>query len=365
MQIPVFDPKPELDLIWNDLDIAIKSVFNSGRFIMGAEVKQLEDSMTAYFGVNHAVALNSGTDALVIGLRALGITPGDEVITTPFSFFATAEAISAVGAKPIFVDIDPTTFNIDASCIEKHISPKTNAIIPVHLYGHASEMDAIMRLAKEHSLKVLEDVAQAFGGRHREHKLGTIGDVGAFSFFPTKNLGAYGDAGLLITNDDSVAEIARMLRTHGSKEKYKNELVGYNSRMDTLQAAILNVKLPYIDINNDNRRKVAKIYNTLLERVEEVVTPIEFSGTYHVYHQYTIRIRGGKRDLIKARLADAGISSMIYYPVPIHRLPVYKDLKFNLPNAELASSEVLSLPIWPGIEKNIQSQVVDALLKAL
>lgn len=364
-QIPVLDLAPEIDLLWDDINSALQAVLRSGQFIMGPDVHEFEAEAAAYLGVKHAIGLNSGTDALVIGLRALGVTTGDEVITTPFTFFATAEAIHQVGATPVFVDIDPRTFNLDVSGVEAQITPRTKAIIPVHLYGHAADMDALLTLARKHDLTILEDAAQAFGAQTGGRKLGTLGDIGAFSFFPTKNLGAYGDAGLLTTDDDDLAETARMLRVHGAKKKYHNEVIGYNSRMDTMQAAILRVKLPYIDEWNAARRAAAARYTAMLADVDGVVTPTEGPGVTHTYHQYTIRLTRHDRDAVQAALKAAGVGTMVYYPVPVHQLPLYADWGVSLPCAEQAAAQVLSLPMWPLITEATQARVVEVLTGVL
>jgi dTDP-4-amino-4,6-dideoxygalactose transaminase len=364
-RIPVLDLSTEIDSLWGELTAAIHDVLRSGQFIMGEPVKALEQELAGYLGVQHAVAVNSGTDALVIALRALGIQPGDEVITTPFTFFATAECISLVGATPVFVDIEPRTYNLDAAQIAGAITPRTRAIIPVHLFGQAADMGAIMALAGQHNLVVLEDVAQAFGGQWRGQLLGTLGQMSAFSFFPSKNLGAYGDGGLVATNDDGLAECASMLRQHGSKKKYHNEILGYNSRLDTLQAAVLRVKLPYLDSWNAARREAAARYDVLLADLPGVTTPAVMIDAHHVYHQYTIRLAGDRRDHVQAAMKSAGVESMIYYPVPVHRLPIYRHLDYRLPQAEAAAREVLSLPIWPQITGEIQERVVYALRKGL
>ncbi|MEL6181795.1 MAG: DegT/DnrJ/EryC1/StrS family aminotransferase, partial [Myxococcota bacterium] len=324
-----------------------------------------ETEVGQYLDVPHALGVNSGTDALFIALEALDIGPGDEVITTPFSFFATAEAIGRVGATPIFVDIEPSTFNIDPECIAAAITERTRAIIPVHLYGHAADMDAIVALAQQHDLAVLEDVAQALGGAHRGRPLGTLGDAGAYSFFPSKNLGAFGDAGLLVTSRDAVAHTAAMLRKHGAHRKYYNERIGYNSRLDELQAAILRVKLPRLEQQNAGRRRVAATYNAMLTDIEGLITPTEASWAHHVYHQYTVRILGQRREHVREALKAEGIGTMVYYPVPIHQLPVYREHAPTLPVAESLSHEVLSLPIWPQMTEEVQSTVVDALRRAL
>lgn len=360
-KIPIYDPTPEINELWDELNAAIQGVLRSGHFIMGPNVKAFEEECARYLGVKHAIGLNSGTDALVIGLRAMGIGPGDEVITTPFTFFATAEAISAVGATPVFVDIDPRTYNIDAALIKPAITPRTKAIIPVHLYGQMADMSAIMAIAREHNLLVLEDVAQAMGAKQNGRQAGTIGHAAAFSFFPTKTLGAFGDGGMLTTNDDAVAEIARMLRVHGSKKKYHNEVVGYNSRLDEIQAAILRVKLPHLEKNNAARREVAKRYNELLKDVPGIVTPYESPGNECAYHQYTIRVEGGRRDAVAAALEKAGVQTMVYYPVPMHRLPIYAPLGLRLPIAERAAGEALSLPMGIGFPPASQVAVAEGI----
>jgi dTDP-4-amino-4,6-dideoxygalactose transaminase len=359
--IPVLDLTAEIDSLWDEINAALQAVLRSGQFIMGAEVKAFEAEAAAYLGVKHAIGLNSGTDGLVIGLRALGVQPGDEVITTPFTFFATTEGVEHAGATPVFVDIDPNTFNLDVSQIEAKITPRTKAIIPVHLYGQGADMRAIMDVARRHDLKILEDAAQGFGTQIDGQMLGTIGDAGVYSFFPTKNLGAYGDAGMLVTNDDDVADMARMLRVHGSKKKYHNEINGYNSRLDTMQAAILRVKLPHIDEWNQLRRAAAYRYNELLADVPNIITPTERPNVFHTYHQYTIRIANGRRDDIQAKLKAAGVGTMVYYPVPVHKLPLYADQGISLSCAEQAAAEVLSLPLWPLITAEIQERVVEAL----
>jgi dTDP-4-amino-4,6-dideoxygalactose transaminase len=328
---------------------------------MGEPVRQLEAEIAAYLGVEHAIAVNSGTDALLIALRALGIGPGDEVITTSFSFFATVEGISLLGAEPVFADIDPISFNIDPVEIERRITARTKALLPVHLFGQPADMETILSLAQKHHLPVLEDVAQAFGGEYKGRKLGSLGTMGAFSFFPSKNLGAYGDGGLITTNDAALAEQSRMLRAHGSRKKYHNEILGYNSRLDTLQAAILRVKLPHVPDWNRARQRIAQRYNDLLADIPGLVTPEDKSEGEHVYHQYTLRILDGRRDAAQAALNEAGISSMIYYPVPIHQLPVYVDLGIALPQTEQACEEVLSLPIWPTLSEDQQQRIAQTL----
>jgi dTDP-4-amino-4,6-dideoxygalactose transaminase len=361
--IPVLNLSPEIEALWDDLNAAVQRVLRSGQFIMGPEVKAFEQEVAAYLGVKHAIGVNSGTDALVIGLRALGIGPGDEVITTPFTFFATAETISHVGATPIFADIDEASFNLDPEKIRAQITSNTKAIMPVHLYGNPCAMDEIMALAEAHGLRIIEDCAQSFGARYQGRHTGTLGDVGAYSFFPSKNLGAYGDGGLIATDDDRVAETARMLRVHGAKKKYHNEVLGYNSRLDSLQAAILRVKLPYIDTWNEGRRRAARRYNELLQDVPGIIPPEVNDG--HVFHQYTIRLTEADRDQVQASLKARGIETMVYYPIPQDRLPIYSGRYPENPVSNQLAGQVLSLPIWPEMTPDVQERVVKALRHVL
>jgi dTDP-4-amino-4,6-dideoxygalactose transaminase len=358
-KIPILDLTGEVQELWPQLQQAIEGVVRSCQFIMGPQGKAFEQDCAAYLGVKHAIGCNSGTDALIIGLRALGVGCGDEVITTPFTFVATAEAIKLIGATPVLVDIDPATFNIDVKAIERAITPRTRAILPVHLFGHAADMDAIQALAKQYRLKVFEDVAQAFGGRHKGRMLSAIGDAGALSFFPSKNLGAFGDAGLITTQDDDVAQQARMLRNHGSPRRYYHEQVGYNSRLDEIQAAVLRVKLPHVDRWNEGRRDAARRYAQALSRFDWIRTPTEQAGAYHVYHQYTVRVLNGRRDEAQAALERAGIASMIYYPIPVHQLPPYRGPQ-TLPFAEQAAAQVLSLPIGSKLPDETIQRVAEA-----
>ncbi|KEO81021.1 DegT/DnrJ/EryC1/StrS family aminotransferase [Tumebacillus flagellatus] len=363
-RIPVLDLQPEIEEQWEELMTAMQGVLRSGHFIMGPNVGLFEQEVAAYLGSRHAVALNSGTDALVIGLRAAGIGAGDEVITSPFTFFATGEAIAQVGAVPVFADVDPATFNLDPDQAADRITPRTKAILPVHLFGQAAEMDSLQALADLHGLQIVEDAAQAFGGEYRGKKLGAFGEVGCFSFFPSKNLGAFGDAGMLVTNSDEMAETARMLRTHGSKKKYFNEQIGYNSRLDELQAAVLRVKLPHLDRRNFEREQAALRYDYLLEDVPGLITPYHAPDRKHVYHQYTVRVLHEKRELLRQSLADIGIHTMVYYPVPLSTMPALGNGP-SCPVAEQLATEVLSLPIWPGMGTDVQVRVADAVRKVL
>lgn len=367
--VPILDLTPEIEMLWDEFNGAFQDVLRSGQFIMGPAVRAFESAVADYLGSKHAIGVNSGTDALVIALRALGIGPGDEVITTPFSFFATAESISNVGATPIFADIDEETFNLSPADVEAKITPRTKAIMPVHLFGDSADMGALMEIAREHGLRVVEDCAQSFGARYHGDGAadgaftGTIGDAGAYSFFPSKNLGAFGDGGLIVTDDDDVADAASMLRKHGARKKYHNETLGYNSRLDALQAALLHVKLPHIDRFNAGRRRVAKHYNTLLADVPGILTPRLTDG--HVFHQYTVRVLDGRRDALREHLQQEGISTMVYYPIPQDRLPVYDGAYPANPVSDRLSAEVLSLPIWPTMEQAVIERVVGAIKRAL
>mgnify|MGYP001199726480 FL=1 len=359
----MLDLTPEVEELWDDLEAAFRRVMRSGQFVGGPEVAAFEAEAAAYLGVAHAIGVNSGTDALVIALRALGVGPGDEVLTTPFSFFATAEAVASVGATPVFVDVDERTFNLDPSLVEAAVTPRTRVILPVHLYGRPADMDAIMNVAERHGLKVVEDCAQSFGASWRGRKTGSIGHVGAFSFYPTKNLGGFGDGGLITTDDDGVAKTARMLRDHGSERRYENVMLGYNSRLDALQAALLRVKLPRVDAWNERRRDVARRYGELLADIADVVAP-EITPE-HVFHQYTVRVLGGRRDAVRERLERAGVATMVYYPAPIHRSPVFANAGAYCPTSDDLSGEVLSLPIGPFLDPTAQQTVVAALAEAL
>ncbi|HEY9601159.1 MAG TPA: DegT/DnrJ/EryC1/StrS family aminotransferase, partial [Allocoleopsis sp.] len=328
----------------------------------------------AYTGTLECVACNSGTDALYLALRALQIGPGDEVITTPFTFFATAEVITAVGAKPVFVDIDAQTFNLDVDRIAAAITDKTKAIMPVHLFGQPVNMSAVMELAQAHGLAVIEDCAQATGAEWAGQKVGSIGHIGCFSFYPTKNLGACGDGGAVTTNDPTLAAAIRMLRDHGtSRNRYHHEAIGVNSRLDAIQAAILQIKLGYLDRWNEARRAVATTYHELLEPVPGIVLPQEIAGGRAVWNQYTIRLtqdssRKRDRDEVRNQLRSLGIISMVYYPLPLHLQPVYQDLGYQpgqLPVSEQACNEVLSLPMFPELSFEEQQQVVYGLKDCL
>jgi dTDP-4-amino-4,6-dideoxygalactose transaminase len=359
--IPLVDLTAQYHSIKREIDAAMSSTLESGHFILGPQVTRFEESVAGYLGMSHAVGLASGTDALVIALRALNIGVGDEVIIPAYTFFATAGTVMSVGAKPVFVDVDPQTYQIDVGRIKSAITSKTKAIIPVHLYGHPAEMNPILEIAREHDLKVIEDNAQGFGAEYLEKKTGSFSDIGCLSFFPTKNLGAYGDGGMVVTNDPTLAERMRMLRTHGWRKKYYSEEVGYNSRLDAMQAAILQVKFPYLDSWNEKRRELAHRYTEHLASLG-VVTPVEREWGRHVYHLYIIRSK--KRDELQAFLKQKGIASEVYYPLPPHlaepcRKFGYKEGDF--PHAEQASRETLALPLYPELTETHQDEVVAAV----
>jgi dTDP-4-amino-4,6-dideoxygalactose transaminase len=370
-QIPPVDLTRQYQLIKAEADSAVLKILNSGRYIGGEAIASFEQEFANYLGVRECVSCNSGTDALFLALRALNIGSTDEVITTPFSFFATAEVITRVGAKPVFVDIDPDTFNFDLAQIEQAITPQTKAIMPVHLFGQPVNMNELMVIAKAHQLYVIEDCAQAAGAAWGDQKIGSIGDVGCFSFFPTKNLGACGDGGAITTNNPAIAKQMRILKEHGSPERYRHDFVGINSRIDAVQAVILSVKLPYLDYWNEQRHQAAQYYQKLLQHVN-LKLPQALPGGISVWNQYTVCVssspQSNNRQLLQQKLQQKGIISMIYYPIPLHLQPVYQDLgyqKGQLPAVEQAALEVLSLPMFPGITPAEQEQVVYALKDCL
>jgi dTDP-4-amino-4,6-dideoxygalactose transaminase len=353
--IPLVDLTAQYHSIKEEIDAAVHATLESGHFILGPSVSKFEESIASYLGVGHAIGLASGTDALVLALRALDIGAGDEVIVPAYTFFATAGTVISAGATPVFVDIDPVSYQIDVSQIRNRITSRTKAIIPVHLYGHPADMDSILELARSHGLKVIEDNAQAFGATYRGKKTGSIGDIGCLSFFPTKNLGAYGDGGMIVTNNPALAERMRMLRTHGWKKKYYSEEVGYNSRLDALQAAILQAKFPYVDRWNEKRRELAQRYSDRLAP-SGVIVPVECDWGKHVYHLYIIR--SNRRDELQAFLKQKGIASEVYYPLPPHLSTPCRQFGYqegDFPHAEQASRETLALPFYP--ELTIEQQV--------
>ena len=373
--VPAFDIKQQYSTLEAEVSAAVLEVLASGRYIGGPLVEGFEKQFAAYHNVTECVACNSGTDALFLSLRALNIGAGDEVITSTFTFIATAEVISAVGAKPVFVDIDDT-FNLDLQQVAAAITPKTKAIIPVHLFGQPVDMTALMAIAQSHNLAVIEDCAQSTGASWSEQKVGSIGHIGCFSFYPTKNLGGCGDGGAITTNDPEIASKLRVLRDHGSKVRYIHEEIGVNSRLDAIQAAILEIKLRHLYNWNEQRRAIAAYYHQFLSQVPGIITPQELAGGVGVWNQYTIRISGeGRngatakyRDSVRQQLQERGVSSMVYYPLPLHLQPVYQNLGYqpgSLPVAEQICHEVISLPMFPELTQEQQDQVIFALKDCL
>ncbi len=365
MPVPLLDLDAQYRPLRDELLAAVTRVCDSQRYIMGPEIDGLERELSALLGVKHAIAVSSGTDALLLALMALGIKAGDEVITTTFSFFATAGAIVRVGATPVLVDIDPETFNIDAEQTAAAITPRTKAIMPVHLFGLSADMDPIMAAANHAGVPVIEDAAQAIGSTYKSRPLGTIGAFGCFSFFPSKNLGAFGDAGLLTTEDDGLADRAKLLRTHGMKPKYYHHVVGANFRMDAMQAAVLRVKAPHLSGWTQGRRANATRYRALFHAAgldEAVRLPIEPSDRSHIFNQFVIRT--ADRDGLKRHLDQQGIGNEIYYPVPFHLQPCFANLGYRqgaFPHAERASLESLAIPVYGELTLSQQETVVSAI----
>lgn len=391
MNIPLIDLQAQYKSLEEELNKAALEVLSSAKYIMGENVIEFEKEFASYIGVKHAISVGNGTDALVLALKAMGIKSGDEVITTPFTFFATAEAISAVGAVPVFVDVDKETFNIDVTKIEEKITNKTKAIIPVHIFGQAADMDEINKIAKKHNLLVLEDACQAIGGKYKGKNIGALADAACFSFFPTKNLGCAGDGGMIVTDNDDIAIIARALRTHGSGEngqkaynllnniteevktaegaddtvynplKYYNYLIGYNTRLDAIQAALLRIKLKEIDKWNAKRREIVKIYNDALQN-SDYVTPFCREDVEHVYHMYILQSEN--REEVIAKLKKAGVATGVYYPIPLHLQKVYKDLGYkegDMPVAEYLSHRTFAIPVYPELTKEQVEYILSRL----
>lgn len=392
MKVPLLDLKAQYATMKEEINRALINVAESQYFILGPEVKKLEETVAKYTGTKHAIGVSSGTDALLIALMAIDIKPGDEVILPTYSFFATAGVVARLNAAPIFVDSDPVSFNIDPKDIERKITSKTKAIIPVHLYGQSAEMDEIMTIAKKHNLKVVEDGAQAIGVNYKDGKrLGSIGDIGCFSFFPSKNLGGYGDGGVVTTNDDALGDRLRILRVHGSKPKYYHKMIGGNFRIDEIQAAVLNVKFPYLDSWSAKRRENADLYSKLFIEagLAEEEGRIDYDGNnkillpkalyknskpgiddgvtggvynYHIYNQYVIRVKN--RDEMRKHLTENEIGSEIYYPVPFHLQECFKDLnQSGFPVAENAANTSIALPIYPELTPDMIAYVVETINK--
>ncbi len=362
------EPVPQLDLsaqyaaIGAEIRMAVERVMASQQFVLGREGAALEDEIAKLCGVTHGVGVASGTDALILALRACGVQAGDEVLVPPFTFVATGSAVSALGAKPIFADIRPDIYNIDSAEFERRVTPRTRAIVVVHLYGLAADMDPILAFAKARKLPVIEDNAQAIGASYKGRRTGSLGDAACVSFYPTKNLGAYGDAGMVVTNSAKLAERIRTLRNHGQSEKYRSTEPGWNSRLDEIQAAILRVKLRHLSNWQRARQAHAAEYNRLFSQIPGVMPPLAPEGFDHVYHQYTIRVE--RRDALQKFLSERKIGSTVYYPYPLHLQPLYASLGHkagDFPHAERAAQEVLSLPMYPELRKEQIARVVEAV----
>lgn len=369
MNIPMLNLKRQYDYMKKDIDDAISKCLNHQQWIMGPEVYDFEKNCSEFLGIKHCIGCSSGTEAIVLALRAIAISQGKEffskddlIITTPFTFTATGDAILRSGATPVFVDIELNSFNIAPEKIKKYLEndkkKRVCGIVVVHLYGIPCNMDEICKLASEHGVFIIEDVAQAFGGKWKEKKLGTIGNAGAFSFFPSKNLGCFGDGGMVSTSDDKIAEIVRILIKHGGKDKYNVDFLGYNARLDTIQAAVLLARMKFVDEFNNRRKSIAKRYNNFLSEIKEIKTPEILEGS--VFHQYTIRVPEEKRDTLQKFLKEKGISTMVYYPVCLHEMKLFNNRAIfgNLSSAERASRQVISLPIDPLMTEQEQDYVI-------
>ena len=369
--VPALDLKAQYATIRDEIERAVLGVIESQYFILGPEVSGLEAEVAAYTGARHGVGCASGSDALLLPLMALDVGPGDEVITSPYTFFATGGAVWRTGATPVFVDIDPVTFNLDPALVEAAVTPRSKAVIPVHLYGQAADMDAINALAKRHGLAVVEDAAQAIGARYKGRRAGSLGDVAAFSFYPSKNLGAYGDGGMITTDDPDLARKTARLRVHGMEPKYHHHEVGFNSRLDALQAAVLRVKLRHLDAWTEGRRAAASRYQSLFEEADlggSVVLPTEHADCFHVYNQYVVRVPAPSRDPLRTHLAGRRVGTEVYYPIPLHLQTCFASLGHrpgDFPHSEAAAAETVALPMYPELTERAQAYVVDAVVKFL
>ncbi len=364
MKVPFLDLKPQNTAVGQELKAAFERVLRSGQFILGPEVEAFEQSVAEVSGARHALGVSSGTDAILLALMALGIGPGDELLCPSFTFFATAGCVARVGATPVFVDSCPVCFNLDVDDARRRVTARTRAIIPVHLFGQTADMDAVLALAREHGLRVIEDAAQAIGAAYRGRPAGSMGDFGAFSFFPSKNLGGFGEGGLLTTNDDALAERARVLRNHGMEPKYIHGRIGGNFRMDALQAALLAVKLPRLQQYAGRRRENAAYYSARLDGAG-VVLPSAYAHNEHVWNQYTLRVPHGRRDALRDHLSSSGIGTEIYYPVPLHLQECFRSgcgPPAALPACERLAAECLSLPIYPELPREQRDAVVEAII---
>lgn len=362
--VPLLDLKRQYLPIKSEMDAAVLNVLDHGKFILGPEVKELEAKVAEYSGVAYGIGVNSGTDALLLALRAVGVGYGDEVITTNFSFFATAGVVSRLGAKPVFVDIEADSYNIDPNLIEAAITDKTKAIVPVHLYGQMADMDAIMAIANKHNLPVIEDGAQSIGVTYKDKLCGSFGTLGCFSFFPSKNLGGLGDGGMIVTDNEELADKCRMLRVHGSKPKYYHKIVGFNSRLATIQAAGIMVKLPHLKGWSEGRQKNAAYYDERFAGSKIITPTVKENTTFHIYNQYTIAV--DNRDELLTKLREKKIGCEIYYPVPFHTQECFADLGYkpeDFPVSNKACDSVISIPIFPELTEAERAFVADTVLK--
>ena len=381
MPVPLLDLNAQNLALETELKVAFERVLRHGQFILGKEVTEFEESIAKFTGAKHAIGVSSGTDAILLALMAANIGPGDEVLCPSYTFFATAGCVARVGAKPVFVDADPFTFNLDVADAARRITPRTKAVIPVHLFGQSAAMDEVLALSRQHNLLVIEDAAQSMGAAYRGRQLGTIGDMGTYSFFPSKNLGAFGDAGLLVTNDDALAERSRLLRTHGAKPKYYHKLVGGNFRLDALQAALLAVKLPHYASYTERRRANAAYYTAQLRGLPgvalvneptagaKILLPVALPGNDHIWNQYTLRVIGaGRRDALRALCDARKVGTEIYYPVPMHAQECFSYCGCkpgDLPVAMQLAGEALSVPIYPELNRAQQDEVIGLLREFL
>ncbi len=364
--IPMLDLRAQYDAIREEIQAALREVLESQHFILGPQVQALEEEIARYCGTKFAVGVASGADALILALRAARIAPGDEVLVPSFTYIATADSVSHLGARPVFADIQPDTFTLDPAKLESKITSRTRAIVPVHLYGQPAGLDPILQIARKHKLKVIEDNAQAIGATYKGKKTGSLGDLGCLSFYPTKNLGGYGDGGMVLTDSEELSKRVRSLRSHGESRKYFSEEQGWNSRLDEIQAAILRVKLRHLDAWNAARRANAARYDALLAGVPGVATPRVAPGADHVFHQYTIRVP--RRDSVQKALAVQGIATTVYYPAAVHLQPIYASLGYHegdLPASERACREVLSLPMYAELSEAQIERVAEAISRAL
>jgi dTDP-4-amino-4,6-dideoxygalactose transaminase len=370
MEVPFIDLKTQYSALEAEVQQSWGEICQSAAFTLGPQVRQFEEAFATYCEAKHAIGVASGTDALTLALAALDVGPGDEVITVVNSFIATAEAIAHSGAQPVFADINPKTYNIDIEQIERRITRRTKAVIPVHFYGQPADMDPILQIADRHGLYVIEDAAQSHGAQYKGRRVGSLGNVACFSFYPSKNLGAYGDAGAIVTNDERIALAVRKLRDHGGIEKYQHDCLGYTSRLDTLQAAILLIKLRYLDRWNQLRRERAGFYNEQLVTVPGVITPNALDGVTHVYHLYVIRVEEGRRDELQQYLGRCGVQSGIHYPKPIHQTQAFSYLQKDVfPIAEHFSQKILSLPMYPELKADqimyVTEQIKNYMIRAV